>query len=228
VLEFAPPPSPDAAPPGWEPLTFKRIERHTRYRVEREGDGFVLRADSAAAASALYRVLDVDPRVHRVLSWRWKVAGVLAKGDARRKEGDDYAARIYVAFRYDPAAATFWERVRYGAIKVIYGQYPPRGVLNYIWDNRLPVGTALDNPYTDRAKMIVVESGPERAGRWLTGERDIYEDYRRLFGAEPPRLAGIAVMTDTDDTGESATAWYGSISLSPPGRGQGEGAASRP
>jgi hypothetical protein len=117
------------------------------------------------------------------------------------------------ALRYDPDTATAWERVRFGVIKLLYGRYPPRVVINYIWDNRLPVGTALDNAYTDRAKMIVVQSGPARVNQWVAEERDVYADYRRLFAAEPPPISGIAVMTDTDDTGERAVAYYGTIAL---------------
>lgn len=108
VLDFAPPASPDGLPPGWEELNFRRIERKTRYTVVREGTGHVSRGESEAAVSGLYRRLDLDPRVYRILSWRWKVENVLARTDARRKEGDDYPARVYVAFHYDPRTATLW------------------------------------------------------------------------------------------------------------------------
>ena len=63
--------------------------------------------------------------------------------------------------------------------------------------------------------MIAVQSGPQEIGRWLGEERNVYEDYRRLFGQEPPRIAGIALMTDTDNTGESAVAYYDQIVLRP-------------
>jgi hypothetical protein len=212
---FAPPAREGALPEGWEPLTFKKIPRHTRYALVRDGERWVLRAESEASASGLYRPLDLDPKVYRVIAWRWKVANVLEKADARTKAGDDYPARLYVAFRYDPDTASLWERTRYGAIRLLYGRYPPKGVLNYVWDSRLPPGTALDNAYTDRAKMIVVRSGPAEVGRWHEETRDLYADYRRLFGAEPPRIAGVAVMTDTDNTGERAVAWYDAITLRP-------------
>jgi hypothetical protein len=212
---FTPPADPSAPPPGWEALTFPRVPRHTRYLVVRDGEHWVLRAESDAAASGLYRPLDLDPKVYRVLSWRWKVENVLAKADPRRKGGDDYAARVYVAFRYEPASATLWERSRYGAYRLLHGRYPPGLALSYVWESRLPVGTALDNAYTDRAKIIVARSGAADVGRWVTERRDIYEDYRRLVGGEPPRIAGIALMTDTDDTGERAVAYYDGLTLGP-------------
>lgn len=34
-----------------------------------------------------------------------------------------------------------------------------------------------------------------------------------LFGEEPPLAGGIAIMTDTDNTGESATAYYDDIRI---------------
>lgn len=216
VGRFVAPAGPDAPPAGWEPLTFARVPRLTRYRVVRDGEGWVLQAESEAAASALYRPLDLDLRTHPRLTWRWKVGNVLVNADARTKQGDDYAARVYVAFRYDPGQATAWERARYGTYRLLYGRYPPRAALNYVWDNRLPPGTTLDNAYTDRARMIVVRSGPAEVGRWLTETRNVLEDYRRLFGGDPPPVAGVAVMTDTDDTGERAVAWYDALAFLAP------------
>ena len=213
--DFAPPTEVTAPPPGWEPLTFPRVARHTRYTVVLEGERWVLRAESDAAASGLYHPLDLDPKVYRALSWRWKVDHVLAKSDPRRKQGDDYAARVYVAYRYDPAGASLWERSRFGAYRLFYGRYPPGLALNYVWESRLPVGTVLDNAYTARAKIVVARSGAAEAGRWVTETRDIYEDYRRIMGGEPPRIVGIALMTDTDDTGERAVAYYDALTIGP-------------
>lgn len=212
---FTPPPDPTAPPPGWEPLTFSRVPRHTRYTVVLDGERWVLRADSDGAASGLYRPLDLDPRVHRVLSWRWKIEGVLARSDPRRKQGDDYPARVYVAFEYDPASASVWERARFGFYRLLYGRYPPGLALNYVWESRLPAGTVLDNAYTARAKIVVVRSGAAEAGRWVSESRDVHADYRRIMGTEPPRIVGIALMTDTDDTGERATAYYDALTLAP-------------
>jgi hypothetical protein len=98
-------------------------------------------------------------------------------------------------------------------LRLVYGEDLPHAGLNYVWDNRLPPGTVLRSPYTDRVRMIVVRSGNAEAGRWVEESRNVLDDYRRAFGGEPPAIAGIAVMTDTDDTGESATAWFGDIAL---------------
>jgi hypothetical protein len=141
------------------------------------------------------------------------VDNILKKGDALTKEGDDYPARIYITFEYDPSKLSFFEKVKYETIKLLYGQYPPLGAINYIWESKAPVGTMVPNPYTDRVMMFVVESGSANVNQWANEERNIYEDYKKAFGEEPPMISGVAIMTNTDNTGELATAYYGEIVL---------------
>jgi hypothetical protein len=202
-------------PAGWAPLTFVKIPRHTRYAVVDEDGRPALKAQSDRAASGLIHALKADARRLPLLRWRWKVENTLSKGDVTRKAGDDYPARIYVAFAYDPARAGLAQRIKYEAVRLIYGAYPPHAGLNYIWDTRAPVGTTVPNPFTDRVRMIVVESGETNLRQWREYERNVYQDYKRAFGEEPPMISGIAVMTDTDGTQESAVAYYGEISLLP-------------
>jgi hypothetical protein len=176
-----------------------------------EDGATVVRADADASASGLIRRLEIDPRAYPILEWRWKVANLVEKSAIDAKQGDDYAARVYVAFKYDPARVSVWNRVKYGIIRALYGEYPPHAGINYIWATREPVGTRAWNAYSDRVRMIVVRSGAADPGRWVSESRDVLEDYRAAFGEEPPPIAGVAIMTDTDDTGERAVAWYGDI-----------------
>lgn len=176
---------------GWETKSFVG---QTHYTVEQEGAQFHIHAESKASASGLFHSVDYDPKEQPILKWRWKIAHPIAKGDERSKSGDDYAARVYVVF----PSLLFWKTT----------------ALNYIWANRLPKGAIIANVYTANAMMIAVESGPARADQWISEERNVYEDYKRAFGSEPPRAGAIAIMTDTDNTGEAASAWYGPISIS--------------
>jgi hypothetical protein len=104
-------------------------------------------------------------------------------------------------------------RARAAIGRALYGTEPPGSGIIYIWERALPKGSIVPNPYTDRVRMIVIESTTEKVGEWVAEERNVYEDYRRAFGEDPPVISGIAVMTDSDDTGTSATAWYGDISF---------------
>jgi hypothetical protein len=140
---------------------------------------------------------------------------VFERGDARKKSGDDYPARIYVAFEFQPDKAGFFERAKRKAVEVVFGETLPGNALNYIWANTLPEGTFIANAYTDKTMMVAVNSGRERVGDWVTVERDIVADYRQAFGEAPPPIVGVAIMSDSDNTGEQATAWYGDVRLAP-------------
>lgn len=196
-------------------MTFDKIQSHTRYALVADAGRTVLRADSSASASGLVKKMEFDPNDYPVLTWNWKVSNILAKGDVTKKSGDDYAARIYITFAENPGQSSLFQRTKMAAIKIFYGKTLPSAALAYVWGNRAEVGSVHPNPYTNRLQMIVVESGPAHLNRWRSARRDIVKDFRRAFGTDPPRVSGVALTTDSDNTGESVTAWYGDIAFSP-------------
>lgn len=174
---------------GWKTRVFAG---ETRYSLERTGGKTALRADSSAAASGLYREIEVNLGKTPILNWSWKVDHVLVGVDERARAGDDYPARIYVVFS---GGLNFW-RTR---------------AINYVWSNRQPADSSWPNAFTGNSRMIAVESGTSRAGGWVNERRDVRADYRRQFGEEPGSIDAVAIMTDTDNTGTAVTAWYGDI-----------------
>jgi hypothetical protein len=198
-------------PIHWNPWTFKNIKRHTTYMLAQDDHTIVVKAVAEASASGLIREIKIDPKEYPNIEWHWKVSNILKKGDVYKKEGDDYPARIYIAFEYDPSKLRFFERAKYQAYRLLYGQFPPTAALNYIWASKAPIGTMVPNPYTDRVMMFVVESGKEKLNQWVSEKKNVYEDYKKAFHQEPPMISGVAIMTDTDNTGESAIAYYGDI-----------------
>jgi len=201
-------------PPPWEPLSFRNIDKHTRYRLVTNDNRTVLAAQSRQSASGLIRKISIDPKNFPYITWRWKVAHVNPKGDVTRRDGDDYPARIYVTFAYDPDQVGILGRAKFEAARLVYGEPPPMAILNYIWANRASQGLFVPSAFTDRSIMIAVQSGPARAGRWVTEKRNVYADYKKAFGKEPTAITSVALMTDTDNTGETAEAWYGDIFFS--------------
>ena len=197
-------------PEGWKPLTFKNIPKLTTYEVVKDGEGVVVKATSDASASGLTKEVRIDPKEFPIVRWRWKVDNLLQRSDATRKDGDDYPARLYITFEYDPDKVSLGKKLKYKAGQVLFGDIPI-GAINYVWERQAPVGTIIDNAYTDFVKMVVVESGPQRLGIWVDEERNIYEDYKKAFGEEPPMINGVAIMSDTDNTKERVTAYYGDI-----------------
>lgn len=200
-------------PAGWRELDFPKIPRHTSYEVVKEATEVVVRAISDRSASALVRPIRIDAKAYPIITWRWKVKNLIAKANAHAKSGDDYPARVYVTFEYDAKKLGFLERAQFEAARLFYGEYPPTAAIDYIWESREPVGTVIPNAYSSRSKMVVVESGAGKVGRWVDEERNLLEDYRNAFGEDPPMTSAVAIMTDSDNTGEAATAWYGDIAF---------------
>ena len=198
-------------PEGWTPLTFKKIPRHTRYSLVMDAGRVVVKATSEASSSGLIRKIRIDPQEYPLIEWRWKVLNILRKGDVSTKAGDDYPARLYITFEYNPADMGLVEKLKYETARLLYGEYPPGGAITYIWESKTPKGSVVPNPYTDRVMMIVVESGDSLLNQWIQEERNIYADYKKAFKQEPPFISGVAIMTDSDNTAESATAFYGDI-----------------
>lgn len=198
----------------WQPLLFPKIARHSTYSLDHCGKTTCLRMESSNAASALVLKEAFNVYDFPNLAWRWKVSNVYAKGDSSTKEGDDYPARLYVMFAYDPDSASLGKQVQYGLAKAIYGQYPPDSSISYIWDNRDPTAPFIVNAYTEDARMIPVSSGSSQTNTWQEYSVDIVRDYRLAFGHDPPARASLAVMIDSDNTGESARAWIEYIRLS--------------
>ncbi len=198
-------------PSGWKPFLFRNINKHTSYSIIEDNGTPAIMAKADGSASGLIREVRINPLEYPIIRWKWKIENILKKGDPRRKEGDDYPARIYITFQYDPGKAGFFERTKYETARLVYGQYPPYAAITYIWESRSPVGLMAPNTYTDRNIMFVVESGSEKLNQWIVEERNLVEDYRRAFGEDPPMISGVAIMTDTDNTGETATAYFGDI-----------------
>ena len=198
-------------PAGWKPLTFEKIKEHTLYELFKDNDRVVIKAMSIESSSGLTRAIAIDPKEFPIVQWQWKIENIYEKGDVNRKDGDDYPARIYITFAYESQKVGFLEKAKYEAAKLLYGEYPPLGAINYIWESHSPVGTVVPNPYTDRVRMFVVQSGAKKLGEWVTEEQNVYEDYVQAFGQEPPKISGVAIMTDSDNTKESAISYFGDI-----------------
>ena len=195
---------------SWEAYEFPKIKEHSVYTII-EGD--ILKTESKASASAIIYRGDFDVYQYPIIEWKWKVDNIIKNGDAKSKEGDDYSMRIYIAFKYDPEKASFGKRIKYNTAKLLYGEYPPDSSLNYIWANKNHEEDIIANAYTDQAQMILLQKGDAYVGVWKTEKVDIVEDYIRAFGKEPPALASIIIMNDTDNTKESAVSYMDYIKV---------------
>jgi len=178
----------------WAPHSFTG---DTDYALSPTDEGEVLVADCReGTASGLFYRESIDLTQTPVIEWRWRVLDPISAGDPETKAGDDYAARIYAV---DEHAILRW-RTR---------------ALNYVSTTRQPKGADWANRYASQARMIAVDNAGGQADGWQTHRRNLREDFQRFHDREVDTIEALAIMTDCDDTGETARAQYGTIRLRP-------------
>jgi hypothetical protein len=183
----------------------------TLYRVK-DWDGVAaVESEAHKSMALLAREVSIDLDSTPMLCWRWRVDAPLLKADLMTKAGDDYAARVYLSYRVASEHLSFGTRAQLALARTIAGQKVPDAAVSYIWDNRYPVGTVVPSTYTDRTRMWVLRTGAAEAGKWVAERRDVLADFQQAFGHAPLRLTGIAVATDTDNTGEDARAGFADL-----------------
>lgn len=203
----------EALPPGWQPWLLSAFKRPTSYRMVHHEGRTVVRADAQSSASGLVHPLALDPQVSPLLSWQWKVDELIASADNSQQHLEDAPVRLVVSFDGDHARLPLQERLFFDNIRLLTGRQLPYATLMYIWENRAPRDTVIPNRHTSRIRMIVAESGTGRLGRWQAFTRNVAEDFRSAFGEAPGRIIAVGLMTDTDNTGGKAAAWYGDIAF---------------
>jgi len=179
---------------GWKEQTVFGSKKSTYSFIQENGKTVLLGKSNNAASGLMYKI-DIDPKVYPVIKWSWKIDHTVKKANERTKDGHDFAARLYVVF-----PRGFFARHR---------------AIEYVWGNVLRKGESCLNPYSKNVIMIAVDGGDELAGHWVTHSRNFAEDYRASFGEEPPKAGAIAIMTDSDNTHESSTGYFGDITVLP-------------
>lgn len=205
----------DAFPRDWVPVKINDQKKPTVYRMVDDGGVVVLHAAADAAASLLGHRTAFDLKAAPVISWRWKASRLIAGADNAVASKEDSPVRIVLEFDGDRSKLPFGERSAMATAKMLSGRDLPFATLMYVWSAREPVGKVIPNPRISRVQMVVASSGAAGIGTWQTVTRNALDDFRRAFGEEPGRLTAVAVLTDTDNTGESVEGWYGDISFRP-------------
>lgn len=203
-------PNSGAVPAPWRVVPLGKV-KPTTYRPATIDGVAAIEARANGGMALLARPLTVDLAATPILCWLWRIDAPVAKGDLTRKSGDDYAARLYVAFDLPDVAMSGGTRFKLGLARRLFGGAVPDAALNYVWDNSHAVGFRAKSPYTDRAQLIVTETGSARAGTRVSERADIAADFARGFGGAPGKPIQIAVASDTDNTKSIARAAFADI-----------------
>ena len=167
----------------------------TQYSLSKTDQQNTITAVSDNSASMIYQEFTVDLNKTPYLHWQWKISNTYTGINEKTREGDDFPARVYIAIK--PAPLSFYPRA-----------------LNYVWANHSETLSSWPSPYTSQSIMIAVESGADKKEQWISEVRNIKEDIQRFFGEDISQIEGIAIMTDSDNSQSSTTAFYRNIYFS--------------
>lgn len=127
-----------------------------------------------------------------VLSWKVRAHELPENANEDSGDRNDAVASVYVVFDFGRVA--------------LFKKVPKS--IRYTWSTTLEEGTEASKLFGNQ-KIVVVESGTEKTGEWVTFERNLVEDYRRLFGDDPPKVPlAILILSDGDSTGSYVEADY--------------------
>jgi hypothetical protein len=180
-------------PSGWTGETFGRRAEY-ELTIEEDGGRRVLHLRSRDEHSTIARELTgkVNLKQTPILEWSWKTTILPTGGDLRRKEATDIAAQLYVVWPRFPALL----RSR---------------IIGYVWDASTPVSMVVKSRKTGTVTFVVMRSGSQDLGRWLTERRNVADDYANIFGEPPDDPGAITISIDSNDTHSHAETFIGPI-----------------
>jgi hypothetical protein len=187
VADFSSAAPGSVVPAGWE---LKEKSGKADFAVVKDGEIPAVRLRSNNASFSLQKEVKVDLKQFPILTWKWKVAKLPVGGDFRKSKTDDQAAQLFVAFTKTKSIV-------------------------YIWDTSAPQGLMEDTtpvPFM-HVKVVVVRSGPAEAGKWISETRNVYEDFKKLFGDEPPAVSGMRLQINSQHTGTSAESYFADVAF---------------
>ncbi len=205
--------TPPAEPPdGWHPVTLPG-KSPTQYRMTVKEGRTAIEARSERSASLWRQHLSRAPSQLGVVEFSWWVQAAVPGADIAQADREDAAARVLFAFDGDHDRLSPRNRMLFDLAHALTGERPPYATLMYVFGSATPEGSVVHGPRSDRVRKIVVDAGDARARQWRTHRRDLVADFRLAFGEDPGPLLSVALMTDSDNTGTGAMAWYGPVVL---------------
>ena len=195
-------------PGGWYNRDLKRKANHPEeallyhYSIQEENGNQFLYFDHTDARHLnlpLKQRPDLNVYETPILSWKWRVEEI-PEGADETGDDNDVAASIYVVF--DMGRVALFKKV-------------PKSI-RYTWSSTLKKGSD-HSIFFGNQKIVVLESGNENVGSgWIQVKRNIVEDYRRLFGDDPPKKPlAILILSDGDSTNKNAIAYYDDLMFLP-------------
>lgn len=198
---------------AWEEVRFPG-KRVTGYQPMQQERYIGWQATAHGSASMLRKRLHVPQGLEPTLKFAWKTNALIPEAVVGKVDRDDAVASVVVAFDGDHQKLAAKNQMLFDLAELVTGERPPYASLIYVWgDEAAKIGSVVNSPRTDRIRKIVLEAGPAHLGQWREYERNVIADFKRAFGEEPGPIIALGIMTDADNTGSQAQAWYANIDL---------------
>ncbi len=201
-------------PAHWQHHSMRRDLPATQYALAQRDGRLAMHAVAERSTSGLRCDVDILPQQTPWLSWEWRVDHFPLQATVADDDLDDAPARIVVAFEGDTSQLSLRDALFYEQVAFFTGHTLPFATLMYVWDGQAAPERVFNYPRTSRIRYLVVESGAGALGSWRGYQRNMVEDYRRVFGGEPGRIRSIGILTDSDDIKNRTEAWFGDVSVS--------------
>lgn len=199
-------------PKGWELRKRLSSTKGAEAKWVIEDDVQAVRLHSRGTLTFLEKTVDIDIKEYPIVTWKWKVKNILQGIDESMVEGDDHPIRIFFVFDPDASKQSFWFRLkRVLYLDRIHGHPFGGRFTEYLWSSHLQSGNIINDPKKPWQKLIVIEGGSKNLGKWLSYERNLYKDFKELYGEEPRRLIFIGILNDTDQTGQDAVSYIADL-----------------
>lgn len=181
-------------PPGWQGQNWGSPKYE--FKVVEDGGRPALHMKSASEGSTISREIKgkVALKATPVLEWSWKAVALPKGGNSCKKATDDQALQLFVVWPRFPEAV----RSR---------------IIGYVWDSTLPVGTVCKSEKTGTVTYVVMRSGSEALGTWVSERRNVLEDFTKIYGEAPDNPAALSISIDSNDTGSRSEALMGAIAF---------------
>ncbi len=196
----------------WKQVTIP-LKRKTDYRIVKHQGRSAVRASALSSASGIEAKLSVDLNRKSNIAFSWYADALIVGADNTERHTEDSPLRIVLSFEGDKNTLSTKDQRFHDRAKLLTGRELPYATLMYIWENRKPIDSVIINHHTSTIRKIVIASGDKDLMKWKSFKRNISEDYLLAFGKKPGKLIGIALMSDTDNTGTDITAYYSDITL---------------
>lgn len=198
---------------AWQHLTFPG-KSPNQFNYARKDGRDAMAVTASSSVSMLRSKVRIEPTELGSVRFSWKVPQLINGADMALRDADDSPVRIVLVFEGDRSRFSARDALLSELALTLTGEEMPYATLMYVWCNKREPGAVIKSPRTDRVRKLVVESGARKLNQWLDYDRNIRADFERAFGEKPGALVGIGIMSDSDNTRSTASAWYGPLRLS--------------